>query len=139
VRVGALFRNACAGRDGLACPRCSRVASVFPNDAAEEVSQIQRAMQDTPAVVALRDDIARGLRPSLHSALYEKVCAVVDELKAAGWPPERVIVAVKRIADEAGVRPSKNVLSRGADITDDDALIVQMVKWCIERYYRRDD
>jgi hypothetical protein len=93
---------------------------------------------DIPAVVALRDDIARRTRPSTE-ALREDVCAVVDVLKGAGWPPERVIVAVKRIADDAGLRPTKYVLSRSAALSDGDDLLVQMVQWCIERYYRRDD
>ena len=95
-------------------------------------------MQNTDAVAALRADIARGLPPN-NAALQEKVCAVVDELKAAGWPPERVIVAIKRIAEDGGLRPTKMVLSKSAPLIDGDALIVDMVQWSIERYYRRDD
>lgn len=91
-------------------------------------------MYDIPAVVTLRDDIARGTR-SNDDALRNEVCAVVDHLKAAGWPPERVIVAVKRIADDAGLRPSRAVLSATGDLSPDDALLVRMTQWCIERYY----
>jgi hypothetical protein len=91
---------------------------------------------NSPAVVVLRDDIERG--PRLDDSLRDEVCAVVDELKGAGWPPERVIVAVKRIADDAGLRPSRNVLSATGDLSPDDALLVRMVQWCIERNYRAD-
>jgi hypothetical protein len=96
-------------------------------------------MLNTPAVVALRTNLGRGPRTDSDGRLHSEVCAVVDELKAAGWPPERVIVAVKRIADEAGIRPTKAVLVRTAELANDDAMLVQMVSWCIERYYRRDD
>ncbi|HEV8496756.1 MAG TPA: hypothetical protein VGQ56_07845 [Gemmatimonadaceae bacterium] len=95
-------------------------------------------MYDIPAVVALRDDIARG--PSLYNeALRGEVCAVVDHLKSAGWPPERVIVAVKRIADDAGLHPSRAVLFNGDLVTETDRLLVRMIEWCIERYYAGDD
>jgi len=91
-------------------------------------------MYDIPALVTLRDDLSRGL-PSDSRALYGEVCAVVDHLKAAGWPPERVIVAVKRIADDAGLRPSRAVLAAQGALSPSDALIVRMVEWCIQRYY----
>lgn len=94
-------------------------------------------MHDSPAVVALRASIARGERSDTRS-LHDEVCAVVDELKAAGWPPERVLVAVKQIADEAGLRPSAAVLSASRPLTDRDTKLVQIVQWCIERYYVRD-
>jgi hypothetical protein len=93
---------------------------------------------DIPAVATLRADLSRGPRLD-NEALHDEVCAVVDQLKAAGWPPERVIVAVKRIGDDAGLRPSRAVLNAKGRMTPDDALIVRMIQWCIERYYSRDD
>jgi len=98
-------------------------------------------MYDIPAVVTLRDDLSRGAAPDSR-ALYDEVCAVVDHLKAAGWSPERVIVAVKRIADDAGLRPSRAVLAAQGALSPSDALLVRMVEWCIQRYYQplaRDD
>jgi len=86
---------------------------------------------DTPAVIALRDGIRTGAGPE---ALHEEVCAVVDHLKAAGWPLERVIVAVKRIAADAGLRPTRLVLSATATLGSSDALLVRIVQWSIERY-----
>jgi hypothetical protein len=91
-----------------------------------------------PAVVTLRDDIARAPRPDL-ATLYYDVGAVVDRLKAAGWPAERVIVAVKQIAEDGGLKPSAAMLSASKPVTNGDVLIIRMIEWCIERYYRRDN
>jgi hypothetical protein len=63
------------------------------------------------------------------------VCAVVDELKNAGWTPERVIVGVKQIAEDAGLRPTRSILSATAPLTERDVAIVHMVRWCVEQYY----
>jgi len=99
-------------------------------------------MYDRPPVVALREHLAAVVAAhpvrtdeALTQALQESVCAVVDELKDAGWPPERVIVAVKQVADDAGLHSSRNVLSASAPLTERDVALVHMVRWCIERYY----
>ena len=91
-------------------------------------------MYNFPAVVTLRDHIARG--PRLRSdTLRAEVCEVVYHLKAAGWPPERVIVAVKRIADDAGLRPSPGVLAAYRPLSEGDAILVQIVQWVIDDYF----
>jgi len=64
-------------------------------------------MLNSPKVPALRDSLARAISMSRESpgdkALRDEVCAIVDEMKAAGWPPERAIIAIKQIATEAGL------------------------------------
>ena len=99
-------------------------------------------MLNSPKVLALRDTLARAtmtLTTSLYNttdkALRDEVCAVVDELKAAGWPPERAIIAIKEIAHEAGLTQSRGVLVRGRDLTPHDALLARVVRWTIECYY----
>jgi hypothetical protein len=57
-----------------------------------------------------------------------------DELKGLGLPPERVIVAVKRVANEAGLHSSR-VIPSPRHLEGKDKLLVDMVGWCIERYY----
>jgi hypothetical protein len=42
---------------------------------------------------------------------------------------------VKTVADDAGLRPSRYILSASAPLTAPDAAIVHMVRWCIELYY----
>lgn len=57
-------------------------------------------------------------------ALHQKVCDVVDELKATGMEPEHVILAVKGIAFEAAMGPLA------------PALMEKMVTWCLEQYFK---
>jgi hypothetical protein len=61
------------------------------------------------------------------------VYAYVDVVKAQNWPPERVLIGLKRIAEESGIRSKALPLpeSRGSR-TD---LAMDMVAWSIERYY----
>jgi len=57
----------------------------------------------------------------------------VDSLKEQDWPPERVLVGLKRIAEESGIRSKPLPLSESrASRTD---LVMDMVAWSIERYY----
>ena len=59
-------------------------------------------MLNSPKVIVLRETLARActtLGTSLFRVtdkeLRDEICAVVDELKAAGWAPERSIIAIK--------------------------------------------
>ena len=99
-------------------------------------------MYDRPAVVALREFIGTIVTADSPLTLDERqaelrahVCTLVDDLKAANWPPERVIVAVKTVAADAGLHPSRNILSAMNQLSEPDAAIVHMVRWCIEQYY----
>jgi hypothetical protein len=56
--------------------------------------------------------------------LHQKVCDVVDELKATGMNPEHVVLAVKGIAFEAMMGPLA------------DVLIEKLVGWCLEQYFK---
>jgi hypothetical protein len=86
-------------------------------------------MPDGSAAEALRHafadafPIARLLTAAERDRLRETVCAFVDELKRQGLPPERVIVELRSIADQA----------RTGVLTE--SLIADAVRWCIERYY----
>jgi hypothetical protein len=65
------------------------------------------------------------------------VSRYVDERKELGWTPQRVIVAVKQIAHDAGLSPSARVAGAPPDgnMTPTDRLLVDIVGWCIDRYY----
>jgi hypothetical protein len=56
-------------------------------------------------------------------------------MKADGWPPERVIVAVKAIARESGLSPSSNLMIAHLKLDEQDDLLTSSVRWCIESYY----
>ena len=100
------------------------------------------SMLNSPKVLTLRDSLSRAamtLTTSMYGAtdkaLRDEVCAVVYELKDAGWPPERTIIAIKEIALEAGLTQSQNVLVRGSDLSPRDALLAKVIRWTIECYY----
>jgi hypothetical protein len=75
------------------------------------------------------------LTPDDRASVYVDLCEYVDGMKAMDWPPERVVVAVKRIAADAGVQPSTPMIVTAAAVSDTDQLLVDLVGWCIERYY----
>ena len=97
-------------------------------------------MLNSPKLSLLRESLARALVTSPEQAsdkkLRDEICAVVDEMKAAGWPPERTVIAVKQIANEAGLMESRALLSLSTKQLDvRDALMAKVIRWTIERYY----
>jgi hypothetical protein len=74
--------------------------------------------------------------PSTEREVQRLVWEYVDDRKAEGWLPERVIIAVKQIAREAGLKPSAMIVKRDAKLTTEDDFLVDMVGWCIDRYFR---
>jgi hypothetical protein len=98
-------------------------------------------MYERLPVVALRELLTvvvaehpRHKREERHAEIRRRVNEVADDLKADGWPPERAIVAIKQVAFDAGMSPTRGVLSRDP-LTEQDAAIVNMVRWTIERYF----
>ena len=67
--------------------------------------------------------------------LRDEICSVVDDLKAAGWPPERALIAMKEIAFEAGLTQTRDVLRRDRELCARDALLAKVVRWTIDCYY----
>jgi hypothetical protein len=70
------------------------------------------------------------------SAVRSQVFDFVDDMKAQGWQAERIIVAVKRLANDAGVYVSPRIVWSPEIVRGPDSLMVAMVGWCIERYYQ---
>jgi hypothetical protein len=76
---------------------------------------------------------AFSVAPVDESMLKNAICGYVDEAKRMGWPVERVIVDIKRMA-EAGDGP----LMQARDATtrlDAQALISRAVTWAVDHYY----
>ena len=95
-------------------------------------------MLNSPKVPALRESLARAIGSDRvdEKMLRDEVCAVVDDMKAAGWPPERAIVGIKQIATEAGLMESRALLALSNKQLDArDALMVKVIRWAIECYY----
>ena len=68
------------------------------------------------------------------SVLRERVCVAVCELKAVGWPIERIIVRLKEVASDVGFRPPSKRLA-AIELDQREAIWDAMVKQCIEEYY----
>lgn len=93
---------------------------------------------EPPYAAALRAELAvlrLPMTPAAREQLYGRVCDCVDGMRALDWPPERVIVTVKRIANDAGLLTSSRTLLTQARLTGTHELLVEMVGWCIRRYY----
>ncbi|HEY9227691.1 MAG TPA: hypothetical protein VIP11_13630 [Gemmatimonadaceae bacterium] len=63
------------------------------------------------------------LLPDELVTLRARMCAVVDDMRADGEPPERVLIAVKQLAADGGVEWTSN------------RFFTQLVDWCLERYF----
>ena len=105
---------------------------------AEVSVRLEVSMHDTPTGDPLRTALramATGGDASNAAdleALRPRLLAAVDELKAMGWPIERIIVRVKEVIDEAGL-PTRSPSDRhGRDLLKSEA-----VRLCIERYFDR--
>jgi len=79
------------------------------------------------------------LSRSVELEIRKRVWAYADTLKEMGLPPERVIVALKRVAREAGVDSTARMTTMPTELDGRDKLLVDMVGWCIERYYDGQD
>lgn len=86
----------------------------------------------TSATAQLRG--AFGASPLSEVDLRSAVCAFVDSARAQGWPVERVIVEVKRIAEvEEG---PVNRWTNASDRLDGQRLVTRAVSWCVQHYFR---
>ncbi len=75
---------------------------------------------------------ARAATPELRDA----VCDYVRELKERGYPPERVLIVVKALLAEAGVKRTGPLADRGsATLGPETEIVESVVAWCIEEYF----
>jgi hypothetical protein len=83
----------------------------------------QTALESLRATFAAIAQNASALSPQETEAVRRRVLDVVDELKAAGALPERIIVAIKKLAADVGIAWTGS------------ALLEQIVNWSVERFY----
>jgi hypothetical protein len=82
------------------------------------------------ALKSIRLPLSNESRGPLRAAVFH----YIDALKAAGRPPEQVILAVKKLAFDAGYQTTSHIVY-SEKVYGPDALIAELVAWCIERYY----
>ena len=68
------------------------------------------------------------------SVLRDRVCVAVGELKALGWPIERIIVRLKEVASDVGFRPPSKRLT-AIELDQRQAIWDATLKQCIQEYY----
>jgi hypothetical protein len=95
-------------------------------------------MQYHSATIALRDALTavpEVVDRQAKDRLRDAVNAFVDTTKAQQWSIERAIVALKLVAAESGWRGSVDVLRTNTPLQLRDELMLDLVRWCVERYY----
>lgn len=99
-------------------------------------------MENNPKILALRDalsqassTLATSAFTATDEALRDTVCLAVDELRALSWPPERVIIAIKQVAEDAGLTQSHRVLLKNRALDARDGLVARVIRWTVECYY----
>jgi len=78
------------------------------------------------------------LSEPVEREIRRHVYTYADELRALGVPPERVIVAVKQVAEDAGLGEAPNPIAQSGEEfrTDSEKLVSDMVSWSIDSYYQ---
>lgn len=71
----------------------------------------------------------------MREELRRNVHEFVDISKRKGAPVERVIVALKEIAAASGMRSTTDMVSLRSQLTPRDRLLLDVVRWVVERYY----
>jgi hypothetical protein len=90
-----------------------------------------------PALVHALEKVQRAPETVPKRELRDHVYAVVDAGRELHWPPERVIIAVKKCATDAGLRPSQQIMSDTGTLLPSDELLTDLIRWAIERYYKK--
>jgi len=75
------------------------------------------------------------LSAAVRREIRIEVCEYAARLKELGIPPERVLVALKSVATEAGVKSTPSISFLPADLDSKEELLVDLVEWCIDGYY----
>src|SRR5438093_10098652 len=95
-------------------------------------------MRENVATVRLRETLSAlpaVLDDREKAALRSQVHDFVDASRQKSWPIERIIVAIKQLAAEAGLRTSTDLLRAKSNLELRDALLLDVVRWSVERFY----
>jgi hypothetical protein len=94
-----------------------------------------------PEIVALRNALqpASLVDTAKLRSLRPVVDAAVDTLKGRGFPPERMLIAIKAVAQNAGLRPTalEHVDVESPELLAVNRLFDAIVIWAIARYFEK--
>ena len=105
-------------------------ASLVPereHDVRTEVSPREKHLIPPPMIQALHDAVAAAVasRDNKHYQLKDAVCGIVDTLRTAGEPPERVLTTIRALIHDA---PESRRYVAIADY---------VLPWCLDQYFPR--
>lgn len=90
---------------------------------------LRRALYPLAIAAALElDDYQR-------TELRRLVEATVDELKSTAQSPERMVIQLRQLAQEAGFRLELAVADVESTIVAREHLLTQVVRWSLEHYF----
>jgi hypothetical protein len=101
------------------------------------VTDHDRAAELGSALQARLAELHFPLTAPTEGDVHRHVCDYVAELKGLGMPPERVLMAVKYMANQAGIYATPRLLfTEDRPLEGTDKLLVDLVAWSIKEYYR---
>jgi hypothetical protein len=120
------------GRDERRCWCRVPIGSDQGADMRHVESMMKLALCERELSAALRDYEFSGA-PGAHETVCLAICGCVDIMRAMGWAPERVVVAIKRIARHSGFDSSHGTGARRT--ADHDRCVEGFVSHAIRRYF----
>jgi len=98
-----------------------------------------RDITATQAIARMRRAVADAARgQSCREELQSAARALVEELRAANEPPEQMLLHIKEILAEAGLRPTY-ASDSARPVSRDEALYRDVIMWSIRHYYEHAD
>jgi len=73
--------------------------------------------------------------PLDENGLRNVVCAFVDETRTLGWPIERIITEVKRVAEIEDGQIYSALFSDADSRSEAKRLISRLVTYCVKHFY----
>jgi hypothetical protein len=106
-------------------------SSLEPDVPRRDTGESERHVPAAPTarLVELLGDLGGGLDVD-HGELERAVCEYTRALRETGARPERILVAVKTLAEAAGL-PRQ-------DGANTQVSVGRLAQWCIKEYYRAD-
>src|SRR6185503_18350435 len=94
-----------------------------------------RDLTATQAIARMRRAVAAAARgQTCPQELESAARALVEELRAANEPPEQMLLRIKEILAEAGLRPTY-ASDSAHPVGRDEALYRDVIMWSIRHYY----
>ena len=96
----------------------------------------QDGANSNDAVARMRRAIDASRNGGPRSELEAAAIQLVEELKRANQRPEQMLLRIKSLLADAGLRPSYALLDSGAPTELEERVYRDVIDWSIRYYYR---